>query len=200
MVPSNCHKLNKSYIKRCEQFVALCEQRQLLVEIASRARSPSVGDDNKYLGSMLSELAQLPDFFEALTTEASPRASPVIPSKSPPGSPDRSSPRPSLSASKLRYTAYDPPQVVSRLRRPSSSQRSYSNSSRSGTYSDHGGTKSRLSVASEDRSSVDALSRTVTAGDLALTAGNIELEMMANVSYNMCTYAKLLLTGIADQA
>jgi hypothetical protein len=47
---------------------------------------------------------------------------------------------------------------------------------------------------------VDALSRTVTAGDLALTAGNIELEMMANVSYNMCTYAKLLLTGIADQA
>jgi AP-4 complex subunit epsilon-1 len=136
---------------------------------------------------MLSELAQLPDFLEALTTEASPRASPVILPTSPPGSPDRSSPRLSLSASKLRYAAYDPPQVVSRLRRPSSSQRSYSSSSRSGTYSNHGGTNSRLSVASEERSSVDELSRTVTAGDLALAAGDIEQEMMAKVSYSVCT-------------
>ncbi|KIM91944.1 hypothetical protein PILCRDRAFT_108 [Piloderma croceum F 1598] len=167
--------------KRCEQFVALCEQRQLLIEIASRARSPS-----------------LPDFFEALTTEASPRASPVILPTSPPGSPDRSSPRPSLSVSKLRYAAYDPPQVVSRLRRPSSSQRSYSSSSRSGTYSDHGGTKSRLSVAGEDRSSVDALSRTVTAGDLALTTGDIELEMMANTRHE--SPASSHETPVTDQA
>ena len=128
---------------------------------------------------MLSELAQLPDFLEALTTQTSPQASPVLLPKSPLGSPDRSSPR---SSSRLRYTAYDPPQAIPRLRQPSNPQRSYSSSSRSGTYSDHDGTNSRQSVASEDRSSLDELSRTVTAGDLALAVGDIELEMMAKVS------------------
>jgi hypothetical protein len=43
-----------------------------------------------------------------------------------------------------------------------------------------------LSVASEDRSSLDELSRTVTAGELALAAGDIELEMMAKVSRGLC--------------
>src|ERR1700677_4668549 len=102
--------------------------------------------------------------------------------KTAPRSPDRSSSRASLSTSKLRYTAYEPPQAVPRLRCSSTSQRSYSSSSRSGTYSDHGGKENRgWPVASEDRSFLDELSRTVTAGDLALAAGDIELEMMAKV-------------------
>jgi AP-4 complex subunit epsilon-1 len=143
--------------------------------------------------SVLSERAQLPDFLEALTTQASPRLPPVVLPKLPQGSPDGSSSRPSLSASKLRYAAYDPPQAVLRLRRPSSQQRSYSSSSRSGSYSDQGGNNG-LSASSEDRSSVDELSRTVTAGDLALAAGDIELEMIANVSH---MYA--LVGGFADE-
>src|ERR1700692_2445688 len=32
-----------SSVKRCDQFVTLCSQRDLLIEVASRARSPSVG-------------------------------------------------------------------------------------------------------------------------------------------------------------
>jgi hypothetical protein len=40
----------------------------------------------------------------------------------------------------------------------------------------------RLSVASEEGSSLDELSRTITAGDLTLAAGDIELELMAKVS------------------
>jgi AP-4 complex subunit epsilon-1 len=131
---------------------------------------------------------QLPDFLEALTTQTSPsHQSDVSLPISAPRSPNRSSSRASLSTSKLRYTAYEPPQAVPRFQRPSSSQRSYSSSSRSGTYSDHGGKENRrLSVASEDRSSLDELSRTVTAGELALAAGDIELEMMAKVSRSLC--------------
>jgi AP-4 complex subunit epsilon-1 len=136
---------------------------------------------------MVSERAKLPDFLEALNTQTSPspHISPLPLFKSPPGSPNRPSSQTSLSASKLRYAAYDPPQAVHRFSRPSGSQRSYSGSSRSGTYSDHGGIPEphrRLSVASEERSPLDELSRTVTAGDLTLAAGDIELELMAKVS------------------
>lgn len=93
-----------------------------------------------------------------------------------------------MSASKLRYTAYEAPQAIPRLRRPTSSQHSYSNSSRSGTYSDHGGgAHRRSSMASEGRPSLDELSRTVTAGDLALASGDIELERMSKVGTNCNT-------------
>lgn len=95
-----------------------------------------------------------------------------------------------MSASKLRYAAYETPQAVPRLRGPSSLQRSSGRNSQSGTYSDNGEmANSRLSIASEG-SSLDELSKTITAGDLALAAGGIKLEMMANVSFRiMCTNA-----------
>lgn len=41
---------------------------------------------------------------------------------------------------------------------------------------------SRLSGTSEKRRSADGMSKTVTAGDLALVAGAQEFEMMARVS------------------
>lgn len=72
-----------------------------------------------------------------------------------------------MSGSKLRYAAYEPPQVAPRLRRGSSSQ--LSTSSSSSTYSDHG-------LALDQRQSLDELSKTVTAGDLALAAGDIALD------------------------
>lgn len=84
---------------------------------------------------------------------------------------------------KLRYAAYEPPQAVPRLQRPSSSQRSYSSSSGS---------------VNEDGSLLDELSRTVTAGDLAL-AGGIELELMAKVSLP-CYVGKFFTYEIADRS
>ncbi|KAF7977752.1 hypothetical protein HWV62_2842 [Athelia sp. TMB] len=83
---------------------------------------------------------------------------------SPPQSPERLSA--SLAQSKLRYDAYQPPQVASRLRRPANTHRSTSSNSRSASQSDN-------------RPSLDELSMTVTAGDLALASEAIELEVMS---------------------
>ncbi|KAF7979870.1 hypothetical protein HWV62_40641 [Athelia sp. TMB] len=136
--------------QRCEQFVSLCGQKNLLSDVVARARSPT----------------QLPDFLEELTISTSPsplkstRPLPV----SPPQSPERLSA--SLAQSKLRYDAYQPPQVASRLRRPANTHRSTSSNSRSASQSDN-------------RPSLDELSMTVTAGDLALASEAIELEVMS---------------------
>lgn len=132
---------------------------------------------------MVIDHQQLPDFLEALTIQTSP--SPLTSNLPLPVSPSRSPERTSASqsVSKLRYDAYEPPQVVNRLRRPTSAQRSISSGSRSAAHSDHGSRDSRkLSFDSEGRPSLDELSRTITAGDLALATGDIELEMMARVS------------------
>jgi len=114
--------------------------------------------------------------------------------KSPARSPDPSSSRTSLSVSKLRYAAYEPPQAVPRLQCPSSSRRSYSNGSRSPTYSDHGGKTNRgLSVTGEDSISLDELSRTITSGNLSLAAGDIELETIPKVSRLLRTRTSFLI-------
>lgn len=82
-----------------------------------------------------------------------------------------------MSASKLRYTAYDAPPPASRLRPRRTSSVT---SSRSGTLSDHSGINS---VASDDAHTSDALSRTVTAGDLTLAAVSQNLETLSTVRY-----------------
>jgi len=56
---------------------------------------------------------------------------------------------------------------------------------------------SRLSSRSEDRSSLDELSRTVTAGDLALAVGRNALEMMAQVPPKVDNPLELLLGNTA---
>lgn len=71
----------------------------------------------------------------------------------------RPSSRSSTRDNKLRYTAYDAPKPTPRLRRMSSS------SSRS----------------ADARDSEDLLSRTVTAGDLALAGGSMDLQGLAKV-------------------
>lgn len=76
-----------------------------------------------------------------------------------PTSPERSSSRLSQSTSKLRYAAYEPPKVTSKLRRLSSS------SSRS---------NSTLGIRRHD--SEESLSRTFTPGELALVAGRQQLQ------------------------
>ncbi|TFK44520.1 armadillo-type protein [Crucibulum laeve] len=142
----------RSIQRRCDQFLTLAGQKHILVDIVHNARSSS-----------------LPDFAESLerykagsSTTSSKGLSPRLSSPSPSHS------TASLTASKLRYTAYETPQIGPRLRgrRLSSSQRS-TGSSRSGVHSDTGND--------------DLLSRTMTPGDLALAAGSRELETLSKV-------------------
>lgn len=80
----------------------------------------------------------------------------------------------SLAQSKLRYDAYEPPQVVNRLCRPGNARSTSSDGARDAS-------SRKYSFASDDRPSLDELSRTVTAGDLALASGDIELDILAKV-------------------
>jgi len=119
---------------------------------------------------------QLQGFLEALDMpkSRSPKSSHTSNPALSPSSFNLSSSRASLAASKLRYAAYEPPRPATRLRRPPNSHRS---SSRSTTLSDPSyELSSGLSSRSEGRSSLDELSRTVTAGDLALAVGRNELK------------------------
>lgn len=81
-----------------------------------------------------------------------------------------------MSASKLRYAAYDAPPPVSRLRPRRNSNASVS-SSLSGTLSDHSNVGA---AASEGTHTFDVLSRTVTAGDLTLATIQ-DLEPLSQV-------------------
>jgi AP-4 complex subunit epsilon-1 len=173
--------------QRCDQFISLCGQKQTLAEIVIRAQSPTVS------GVMLAALSgglntlQLPDFLDALESAQSKSSQSTGDAPSPKATSSRSSnpsPSPSsLSSSKLRHAAYEPPTPVARLRGPSSSRRS---NSRTTSFSDAGHELSRvnskLSEANEERYPLDELAKTVTAGDLALAVGDIELEGRTKVS------------------
>ena len=103
-----------------------------------------------------------------------------IPPKKKPPHPGSLSPSPSRTpSSKLRYDAYEPPKPLSRLPNPLKFRRS---SSRSTVPSDDGG--NFRSPKSEGRLLAEDLSRTVSAGDLALATGNIELETINKVCGN----------------
>jgi AP-4 complex subunit epsilon-1 len=82
-----------------------------------------------------------------------------------------SSSRASLFASKLRYTAYEPPPPAGRLRDRASSGGSSTSASRA---------SSQLSGTSGGQP-LEELSRTVTAGDLTLAAAAQTFEMAAVV-------------------
>ncbi|KDQ57667.1 hypothetical protein JAAARDRAFT_207161 [Jaapia argillacea MUCL 33604] len=152
--------------RRCQQFIDLSEQHEVIRRVIDKAQSSS-----------------LPDFLLSLEAHSgTPLPTSPLP-RSPPTqrqslrSPDPSSSQ-SLAASKLRYAAYEPPPVAPRLRRPRS-QQSYNtlstSSSRSATYSDHGSVVGSPRLSAE-RAADDVLSRTVTAGDLALVAGDPDLR------------------------
>lgn len=115
---------------------------------------------------LLNSLPKLPDFLAALQDQVSRRAtSPSLSTSLLPSSPSKS---------QLRYKAYDAPTPAPKLRTRGTS---HSTSSRSETFSEGGSrASSRLSA-----NSIDPLSRTVTAGELALAAGGRELEMMTKV-------------------
>ncbi|RDB25374.1 AP-4 complex subunit epsilon-1 [Hypsizygus marmoreus] len=147
--------------RRSEQFLMLVNERPTLTEIVRRARSST-----------------LPDFLLALQDQKSHSASssPVL---------TPSSSQNLLSASKLRYKAYDAPLPVPKLRIRRASSSPYSaRSSRSESFSDDGHDSSSRAGLSL---SIDPLSRTVTAGELTLAAGGKELERMANMPSNLDT-------------
>ncbi|KAK7057425.1 adaptin-N domain-containing protein [Favolaschia claudopus] len=139
-------KRSRRHIRqRCDDFISLSPQRDLLQGIVHRAESPS-----------------LPDFLAALQEHKVQASSKATSPESPPPrelSSPSSSPA-SLSASKLKYTAYDAPPPASRLR-----DRGLSRGS------------SRPDSRASSQLSGDELSRTVTAGDLTLAAAAQEFEM-----------------------
>jgi AP-4 complex subunit epsilon-1 len=125
---------------------------------------------------------QLPDFLEALESEEMKSSQPTGDTSSSRSSNPSPSPS-SLASSKLRYAAYEPPTPVARFRGSSNSKRSNSQTT---SFSDAGHelsrVNSRLSEANEERHALDELAKTVTAGDLALAVGDIELERKIKVS------------------
>ncbi|KAI0040369.1 ARM repeat-containing protein [Auriscalpium vulgare] len=140
--------------RRCLQFMDITSKPEVLQGIISNAPSRS-----------------LPDFLVSLEThqQTQPQSPRISHHASPPTSPSLS--RLSLSGSKLRYTAYDapPPVPAARMRRSSSRQSTSSVDGRPGS-----------SLSSSRREDEYAyMSRTVTAGDLAVAAGSPELKSMA---------------------
>ncbi|KAF5385880.1 hypothetical protein D9615_002371 [Tricholomella constricta] len=159
---------SKRHIRqRCEQFVTLVHDKAALTEIVRRARTSS-----------------LPDFLAALLEQPAGRAP-----SSPPPVPSSSQ---ILSASKLRYDAYDTPIPAPKLRTRESSRSPYpAGSYRSETLldSDHdtlSRVNSRLSM-----SSTDSLSRTMTPGELTLAAGRQELEILGKAQRSSQTLSRL---------
>ncbi|KAJ7502817.1 armadillo-type protein [Mycena galericulata] len=133
--------------QRCEEFLSLGAQKDVLEKIIQSAQSSS-----------------LPDFLEALhgyhiMSSSKSKTTPDVAAETSSPSPSRVS----LSSSKLRYTAYEPPPPTARLRGRASS----GGSSRSGS--------SQLSGTSAG--ALEELSKTVTAGDLTLAAAAQNLEM-----------------------
>lgn len=160
--------------QRCEQFITLSQSKSSLRKILSDAKSASVCETHSPLWKndqlQANGNLKLPDFMLAL--EAWSRESVQQRTSSPPRaivSPERPTSRASSRASqppgKLRYTAYEAPKPTPRLRRiPSNSSFTHSDTSR---------------FVGQDAD--DTLSRTVTAGQLALATEQIELQALTKV-------------------
>ncbi|TFY59621.1 hypothetical protein EVG20_g7714, partial [Dentipellis fragilis] len=145
--------------RRCDQFVRFASDRETLRSIVSNARPRSLPEFLTALESHLirpSTGAAAPSSWRSRSSSASSRVHP---------------------GNKLRYTAYDPPPPASRLRHPPSVART--SSSRSATsldYSDRDDARPGSALSGRGPRSDDGLSRTVTAGELALAAGSQELR------------------------
>jgi AP-4 complex subunit epsilon-1 len=157
--------------QRCEQFVRISPSKAALHAITSRAKSFSVRITKHRAIVLPLTCLQLPDFAYALESyEVNPHDDPPPSSKiERSASPDRPSSRASSSASqsvrKLRYKAYDAPKATPRLRANRPTSPSYSTA-----HSESG--SSRFVGQDAD----DSMTSTITAGDLALATGHIELQ------------------------
>ncbi|KAI0929134.1 hypothetical protein AcW1_006156 [Taiwanofungus camphoratus] len=151
-VVRNLHDCSGRYIKRrCDQFINLCLRKGALKVIVSSAKSSS-----------------LPDLLSALEKYEAEKVNVVAP-HSPPLKPVHSASRNSHSPNKLRYEAYEPPKLSSRLRRLSTS---------SSRASDDGSSK----FVGQMRITQDAPSRTLSPGDLTLVAGRSDLVTLSSGS------------------
>ncbi|KAA1478331.1 ARM repeat-containing protein [Dentipellis sp. KUC8613] len=158
--------------RRCDQFVRFASDRETLRSIVSNARPRSLPD---FLAALESHLirpstgaAAAPSSRRSRSSSANSRAHP---------------------GTKLRYTAYDPPPPASRLRHPPSVTRTTS-SSRSATsldYSDRDDARPGSALSGRGPRSDDGLSRTVTAGELALAAGSPELRNIGSPKVRRAT-------------
>ncbi|KAG6920089.1 hypothetical protein DXG01_010157 [Tephrocybe rancida] len=134
--------------QRCEQFTSLVANKHKLIEIVNRSRSSS-----------------LPDFLTALV-EANNRSPPPAPPTTlsvPSGQ--------SLSASKLRYDAYDTPVAAPKLR-----NRDVSRSPGPAGMAAGREPRTRVNSGWSD-SSADSLSKTLTPGELTLAASRQDLNI-----------------------
>ncbi|PCH37830.1 ARM repeat-containing protein [Wolfiporia cocos MD-104 SS10] len=150
-VVRSLHDQSGRYIRRrCDQFMNLSLRKGALRSIVLAAKSTS-----------------LPDFMAALEAHESGQLNHAAtsPQLRAAQSPERSVSRSSQTSHKLRYDAYEPPKLGPRLRRVSS------NSSRT---SDDGSSK----FIGQSRTQHDALTRTLTPGDLALAAREEDLESL----------------------
>jgi hypothetical protein len=110
---------------------------------------------------------------QPISTPHSPASKPInLPTSSRASSSSSSSHGIVRPESKLRYAAYDAPRPIGSLRRGVSSGRSVSGSSQSDLASVGGSDTGAPSRGS----SVELLSRTITAGDLTLAAARQDLE------------------------
>ncbi|KAI0062104.1 ARM repeat-containing protein [Artomyces pyxidatus] len=160
--------------RRCQQFLDIISKPNVLKDVTSRSRSRSLPD---FLASL--ESYQSRPSISPRLTPGSPRLAPGSPHPTP-GSPRSSAGRTPLSGNKLRYAAYEPPPPAARARRPRSRTRTASRS-RSATSLDYGDDiRPSSSLSGRSRHSED-LTRTVTAGELAVVAGSPELRSLSLV-------------------
>ena len=161
-------------MQRCEQFANLSHSPSIVQHIIGKSKSNSVRFLRLSYAALLLTGAQLPDFLISLESYEAEKLSHVAmsPSLSSVGSPERPSSRASSRAShtggKLRYAAYDAPKAISRLRHP-----------RVGSPTPSDGASSRF--VGEGYDDNDPMSKTITAGDLALASGAIELSALRKV-------------------
>ncbi|KAH7104246.1 ARM repeat-containing protein [Auriculariales sp. MPI-PUGE-AT-0066] len=154
--------------KRCGQYLSLSSDLESLRSRVNMAKSSS-----------------LPDFLMAIETAPSTLSShqsPLAPnpkSITSPRSPTTELPKP---ASKLRYSAYEPPPVPSLVRQLPPPKRMPSDNSSLSSVSSHSEPQShsyaKRAEAVQDVD--DLLSRTLTAGDLILAAEGMKLNLDRN--------------------
>ncbi|OCH93386.1 ARM repeat-containing protein [Obba rivulosa] len=150
----NLHEHSGRHIRRrCDQFLHFGRAVEALRHVLGKVHSYALPD----------VLAAL-EAHEVGSASLALRSPPLKPVQSPESSSSRNSPTPS----KLRYDAYEPPKPVHRLRRLSSSSRN----------SDDGSSR----FIGQPHHSEDPLARTLTPGDLALAAGQRDLQPLAKVS------------------
>ncbi|KIY43288.1 hypothetical protein FISHEDRAFT_78632 [Fistulina hepatica ATCC 64428] len=138
--------------RRCQQFTSLSNNKSVLAQIVAHARSRS-----------------LPDFLEALEawenrTLVAPES--VLDTVTPSSDHHGTVPLSDRPAARLRYDAYEAPQFQIRLR-----DRSLSSSPSIGPYGRDTGTSSRQSHNSSTSQFINAVSDTITPGQLALVGG-----------------------------